>query len=470
MVAWGGFHWIVYVAQNFGQLPLPAAVGLMMLFCLVAAPQMVAFFVIGERVRFRVERLPVWLRPLFWAALYVGLEYIARLPKIFPEHLGNTLLASLPLAQSASIGGVGLLTFLPLWLGGALAYLKFAGVKKGWGPALASAILPAVLYVWGSAEMKKIESRPSQELRLGFVQHRMDDVEKLALLSSSREAVDTVIRKLIDHTKNLAKEKPDLILWPETSYPITFPARLDTMNIGAFSKGYAGLVKDAVKEAGVPLLFGGYESTGKKDYNSAILLGPDGEPLTTYRKVVLLLFGEYIPFSDTFPFIKDLNPQMGDFARGPGPVPIPFYFKGADLPIGVNICYEAILPEFMRGMARNGARLFLNITKDSWFGDTFEPYQHFQLSVLRSIEHRIPMARITNTGLSGTVSATGAVKTLSEPFKEAVVVESIQVPESVEPTLYTRLGEWFPWTCLLFVIAVQAWLYRRERRELQGKS
>ncbi|MGZ6265073.1 MAG: hypothetical protein ACXWSD_20280, partial [Bdellovibrionota bacterium] len=77
MVAIGGFHWIVYVAQNFGDMPLPLAIGLLLLYCLVAAPQMVAFLVIGEWLRFPVERLAVPLRPVFWATLYVALEYLA---------------------------------------------------------------------------------------------------------------------------------------------------------------------------------------------------------------------------------------------------------------------------------------------------------------------------------------------------------------------------------------------------------
>src|SRR5690606_8722235 len=100
---------------------------------------------------------------------------------------------------------------------------------------------------------------------------------------------------------------------------------------------------------------------------------------------------------------KTLNPQLGDFGRGPGPEPTHFSFRGISTPLGVNICYEAILPEYMRGYAVSGAKVFVNITKDSWFGDTFEPWQHFQLSVLRSIEHRSPMVRATNTGLSGIV-------------------------------------------------------------------
>ena len=56
MVAWGGFHWIIYVSQNFGEMPLPVALLLLCLFCLVAAPQMIAFFFLGD------GKMPRWLR------------------------------------------------------------------------------------------------------------------------------------------------------------------------------------------------------------------------------------------------------------------------------------------------------------------------------------------------------------------------------------------------------------------------
>ena len=296
------------------------------------------------------------------------------------------------------------------------------------------------------------------------MQHNMEDVEKLALLSNSREALDTVIKNLLQHTRTLGASHPDLVIWPETSYPMTFPARSDALPLGRFTEGYAEELRSTVRSAGVPLLFGGYESTGRQDYNSAILLGANGVPLASYRKVVLLMFGEYIPFTDWFPWIKDLNPQMGDFARGEGPIPIPFSWRGRDILIGANICYEAILPEFMRQMVKNGAELFLNVTKDSWFGDTFEPWQHMQLSIIRSIEHRIPMVRITNTGLSGVISAIGETDLLSNPFQRAIDVRSVKVPKQGSPTLYTLFGEWFARACLLFSLLAIFYIRQKNRR------
>ena len=449
MVAWGGFAWIVYVGQNFGNLPLPVAIFLEFLFCVVAGPQMVAFFILAFRFRYQVEKLYLPLRPLFWAMLYTGLEFIARFIKIFPEHLGNTLLANLSIAQAASLGGVSLLSFIPLWIGASAAYLRISGQKAL--PCFLASILFAIgIGFWGQNELKNVRALPFESLKIGFVQHNLQDIEKLAVMSGSANAIGSIISGLIVKTATLVKENKniDLLLWPETAYPIQFPT-VEDRSSSFYAHGYANLVRDMIKGLGIPLLFGGYESKGSEDFNSGILLNTSGRVESTYRKVKLLLFGEYIPFAKQFPMIKKLNPQMGDFDRGPGAVPVEWSSRFGKIPLGVNICYEAIMPEYMREFAKNGAQIFVNLTKDSWFGDTFEPYQHFQLSALRSIENRIPLVRITNSGLSGVVFPSGEFITISPPFREALTVLDVPYYKKIPQTLYTRWGEWFAWACVL---------------------
>jgi apolipoprotein N-acyltransferase len=204
---------------------------------------------------------------------------------------------------------------------------------------------------------------------------------------------------------------------------------------------------------------------GGSDYNSAILLsGATGQVEATYKKNVLLVFGEYFPLAGWFPSLKKLNPQMGDFGRGPGPVPLPFPFHGHQLLLGVNICYEAILPEYMRVFAERGANLFVNITKDSWFGNTFEPWEHFQLSALRAVEHGIPLVRVTNTGLSGTVLPNGKITLLSQPFQEAWKTLEVPVPLHPKPTLYTLLGDWVAWLSLVLSLGLGFLALKPSRR------
>ncbi len=459
MVAWGGFLWILYVTQYYGNLPFAAALTLLLLYCLVAAPQMVAFFFLGERLRFRIERLPLFLRPLYWAALYTGLEYLAHFLKIFPENLGNTLIAFLPLAQAASLGGASLLTFFAVWTGASLAYTRLAG-RRGW-PSLAAAVAVLVAaYAWGQAEIQRLETAAvaGPALRIGIVQPSTPEMEKLSERMPIREALSVTLRHLFVGTEKVAAEKPDLILWSETAYPLQFSAPGPDAHA---LQGYANLVTGMVKRTKVPLLFGAYEGEGTLDFNAAILLGQDSAHVGSYRKQVLLIFGEYMPFSGLFPALKGLNPQMGDFGRGRGPYPLPFSYSGGTVPLGINICYEAIMPEYMRSLARNGAQVFVNLTKDSWFGNTFEPWQHFQLTALRAIEHRIPLVRSTNTGLSGVVLATGKTQLLSDPYVEKAEVFTLPYSANPKPTLYTLLGEWFAWLCLGISVGFTVWAFRK---------
>ncbi len=461
MVAWGGFHWIIYVAQYFGQMPLPLAIGLLCLYCLIAAPQMVVFSYLGFRFRYSMEQIPVFFRPLLWTALYVALEHAARFVKIFPESLGNTWVHFAQISQAASIGGVALLSFLPLYLGATLAYVKKERTSAG--PALSLAlVLFAVAHIWGGWEIHRLDNLEKKILRVGIVQHNMDDAETAVKKGSVLNVFNQVVSKLLSLSDSLASQnpKPDFILWPETAFFTTFPSRPDS-TVGAF--GYANLVKDFVRKNNMPLLFGTYESDEEgRDYNVAVLLdGKSAEILSIYRKNVLLIFGEYFPFLAYFPSLKKLNPLLGDFGRGPGPVPIHFPHLGNDIKLGANICYEAILPEYMRGYALAGAHVFVNITKDSWFGNTFEPWQHFQLSQLRSIEHRIPMVRATNTGLSGTVSLTGKVEFISPPFTEAQRNVEIAYLDPPQPTLYTLWGDWFAYLCALAALGFLGLSYRK---------
>lgn len=461
MVSWGGFHWIMYVAQYFGGMPLPAAVGLQLLFCLVAAPQMVIFFVGGYYVRIPIERLPLLLRPVFWSAFYVFAEYLARFVKIFPEHLGNTWIAYPSIAQAASLGGVSLLSFLPLFLGASLFYLRKIGRRAAPSAALAAALIGG-FYFWGGLRIQQLNERAVETVKVGFIQPNLEEIEKMAERIGASAAFEQTVTKLVQESEALvSKSKPDFLLWPETTYPISFPTLGESVKNWA-AQGYANLVKGTVIRLNTPILFGGYETKNGLDFNAAILLDEKGVVTSTYEKNVLLVFGEYMPLATWLPFLKTLNPQMGDFGRGEGPVPMQFAHDGHSIPIGMNICYEAILPEYMRALALNGARVFVNITKDSWFGDTFEPWQHFQLAALRAIEHGIPMVRSTNTGLSGIVLPTGATHLLSLPFHEAAETVSVPIPLEIRPTLYTLFGEWFAWACLLLALGLGTLALRKK--------
>jgi apolipoprotein N-acyltransferase len=195
-----------------------------------------------------------------------------------------------------------------------------------------------------------------------------------------------------------------------------------------------------------PLLFGtltkDLDSNGNpRHFNSALLIDSRGNVLGRYDKIFLLLFGEYLPFSNTFPFLKDLLPEAGDFKAG---TELGVFDLG-DANAGMLICYEGIIPSFTRKVAKLEPDLLINLTNDAWFGKTMEPYLHLQLATFRAIEHRKAMIRSTNTGVTAVVDPAGRLVQQTSIYDPETIVADI--PLMQEPTIYRKYGELFAWAC-----------------------
>jgi apolipoprotein N-acyltransferase len=203
----------------------------------------------------------------------------------------------------------------------------------------------------------------------------------------------------------------------------------------------------AMRGFSTPLLFGaltrepGDEPDESRDFNTALLLDPEGRVKGRYDKVFLLLFGEYMPFSGMFPFLKQWFPEAADFTPGSEPGMMTL----GDARMGLLICYEDILPRFVRKTMDLDPNVLVNVTNDAWFGKTSEPFLHFQLAAFRTVEHRRYLVRSTNTGVSAFVDPVGRIlqqTSLDDP--EILVAD---VPLMTERTLYARFGDIVAWAC-----------------------
>ena len=113
-----------------------------------------------------------------------------------------------------------------------------------------------------------------------------------------------------------------------------------------------------------------------------------------------------------------------------------------------QICYEGIIPDFTREGVRLGADFVMNVTNDSWFGNSSEPWIHFAITTFRAIELRTPIVRATNTGFSAMVDITGTVRDRSSLFAPVLIETTLKFPDKnknqeIEPTFYYRYGEIF---------------------------
>jgi apolipoprotein N-acyltransferase len=285
-----------------------------------------------------------------------------------------------------------------------------------------------------------------------------------------RDLAHSQLEDLQAESAKLEREGAELLLWTESSYPYHVPRDQP----GDFPEESEGRIRRGFH---VPLILGAVTldpaHLDKPPYNSALMLDPDGQFRGRFDKIFLLVFGEYIPFYDSLPFIRKMMPSTaGQFSRGSEVVTFPLRKDGVEYRLAPLICYEDILADFGRRLAALHPHLLVNITNDAWFGETSEPWEHLALSVYRAVELRVDLVRAVNTGVSAFVDANGRV------FAKTYAVDPKVHPRGVDGivaevalvegghTVYAVVGNLFGYLCVAatgFLWLVWPRLRRRAR-------
>ncbi len=472
LVSCFAFYWVAGTLREFGEVPWIAALLGFGVFAPLNQPVFTLMAPVFQKALPGESLLGSWRTYVGLALLYTGVD--ALVPKLFRDTLGHAFYDSPWIRQAADLGGAPLLTFAVMLVSLALARLVLRLMDRReasvWPALIASRgeLLTAVLCVasivgYGKArdaEVRAWMSHPKGTVQVALIQGNIGDFDKIAsergVRDAARRVMDTHFR-LSDEALQL-NPKPDLIIWPETSYPSTFRTPMTSDELSRDQQ-----MEQWARTRGVPLLFGGYDRFRGKDYNAFFFLQPrarrelpGGQDLSVYRKNILLMFGEYIPGSAWIPQIGQWFPQVGNFGRGVGPEVIPVPVDGKPFGVvhtGPIICYEALFPDYVLDAARQGSQLIVNVTNDSWFGPTAEPELHLALVRFRSIESRLPQLRGTNTGISALILPDGSMPRATGIFREAILNVEVPVLEPL-PTRMLRWGDWFGPTALVLGLAL----------------
>jgi apolipoprotein N-acyltransferase len=103
------------------------------------------------------------------------------------------------------------------------------------------------------------------------------------------------------------------------------------------------------------------------------------------------------------------------------------------------ICYESVYGEYCGGYIKNGAEIIFIMTNDGWWDETPGHIQHLKLGALRAIEHRRPIARSANSGVSCFINARGDILQPTA-YGEAAAISGTVAP-GTEITVYTTWGD-----------------------------
>lgn len=426
-------YWIVYPVHYYGSLnwflalPCPLLLGMY----LGIYPTL---FVLGSRIM--IFHLPWFIAYLGSAALWTALEY-AR----------NSILTGFPwlgLSQAFApwtwaiqslryIGAFvfsGLLVLLTAFL--LLAFQKKAALLPAFC-LLTGILIPAFLHGPGT-------TKPGPGI--GLIQGNIPQDQKW-----EPDFQNTTLQTYLDLSSHLLqKEKPKLLIWPETALPfyLQLPSSLSRK------------VREFVRQNKILLLTGtpGFKREENKFlyYNRACLLNRQGTTINSYDKTHLVPFGEYIPLRPIFPWISRLVPGQGDFAPGREHNPL----QVENLALGILICYEVIFPEIAQKEVHNQANLLINISNDGWFGPTSAPRQHLNQAVLRAVEQDRFLLRATNTGISAIIGPQGQVFKKSVLFtKQTLFWPQVQLRK--KQTFFSRHFWQIKWISIVLAFALFAW-------------
>lgn len=441
----GGFYWIPGLLLRFGHLNLALGWGL---FILLAAYQGLHFGLLAwamQRTRGRYVLPMTLLAPVFMVAGEL------LMPFVFKWYLAITQAWIVPVIQVADLTGpLGVTALIMLANGAIYDALEprldghpFALGTLRWRPlAIAAGIILAAL-IYGQVRISQVEAAraAAEKIKIGVVQANIGIVQKgRARLAMKHHLIH------LRESKKLQEAGADLLVWSESSYPWAI-ARERTRDFDDRDR------RKVMRGLKVPLIFGAitYAKNERAPYNTAFMMDPSGEIKGHFDKNKLLIFGEYIPFYETFPKFRKWFPAASHFTAGTTVTTFPFRGKR----IAPLICYEDLMPHFTRRLAKLRPNLLVNITNDAWFGATSEPYEHMALAVFRAVELRLDLVRAVNTGVTSVIDATGRV--LSQTGAHDPVVEPGVAPERLletaallpgAKTVYTEIGDVFGYLML----------------------
>ena len=416
----GTIYWVRLVMLEYGGLGQAAAAGVLLLFAAVLACFFGAFAALARLLLALPERHILWGLPALW----VGVELLrAHLFTGFPWLLlGYALADHLLLAQLAQLGGVYLLSFVvAMFNTGILLVARKPNRRRGM-------VLAAAFFVQAAASLGGgLLPKPEAPETAYLLQAQASLAEEWSVPAVYKLLADLEVRVLAAYARN--QSRSGLVLWPEI--PASFyyhedpllRERLHRLARLTQSHHLVNVVAFADAERKEPL-------------NSAVLISPAGEFLGQYDKIHLVPFGEYVPLKKLFFFAGKLTAEVGDFVPGTRPVPL-----GEHHPLAALICYEGIFPDLVRQFSASGAELLVNLSNDSWYGDSAARYQLLLMSRLRAIENGRWLLRATNTGITAIVDPYGRVQTFA-PDQRAAFTGRFGYLGGRTP--YVAFGHWFP--------------------------
>lgn len=191
---------------------------------------------------------------------------------------------------------------------------------------------------------------------------------------------------------------------------------------------FVDLISREARRLGSTIVAGMFERTDDLPFNTLVVVGPDGELVTTYRKIHLY---------DSFGYRESERLRAGDIE--------PVTFEIEDLTVGLMTCYDLRFPELARALVDRDADAF--VIPAAWVAGEHKVDHWRTLLRARAIENTVWVAAAGQGGSRysghslvadpwGTI--VGEAAGGNELVTAQIAVEAVRRSREVNPSLANR--------------------------------
>jgi len=421
-IAW----WLPSTLERFFDVPAPAAwTGFLSLGLVIDG---LPYAALGAWLAWMAQRgrPPIWAIAAAW-----GVAEYARVHVWVGNPFGLLAygLHGTAFAQTADLWGPFGLGILVAAVNATIAGMAVPVLRarRPWRSVAAMAAITVAAFLYGAVRLTQ-QYGTGEAVKVAIVQTGI-----AREVHGNPELQHERLEQYFDLTRQAAASRPDIVFWPE--YSIDFFLRDPSRERSLFLAEAQGLAPD--------LVLGGPDyrmRDGSPHFYNSVFLLRSGRLAGRHDKLRLVPFAEYGP--------------LGAWLRSDTAV----YEPGAEFPplparparVGAFLCGEALYPDLVRALARQGAELLANPSNDYWLVVPEAAMQQVEVAAFRAIENRRYVVRATPTGTSAVIDPAGRVLTASHFGTPDLLFA--EVYRSNVLTLYQVLGDGFVGAALLLVV------------------
>ncbi len=379
--------------------------------------------------RIYVQKLKGIVSTLIFPTAYVLMDYITISTN--PSGSYGTLVhtqSSLPLLQFVSISGIWGVTFLIMWTASIINWLwdNYFEKNKVYSAFLGFGIPFLSIIIWGQFRLSQPNDSPT--VRIASInstkaeyQHRMT--------TNFDSLVEQANQGFLRNCEIAASSGAKIVFGRETIISLSKEKENDYIE-----KVKTVAIRDSIY-IGIPLNIIPEENSNKNPENKIIWISPIGETLFTYHKA-----------KPTYP---------GECDHGDGVIK---YFDSPYGRIGSAICFDMDFPSLIKQTGKMDIDIML-VPGSDW--KEISPY-HTYVASTRSIENGFNMVRSTFKGFSASFDYKGQLLSSNDFFKTDEVLLYSDLPVKGQKTVYSVLGDYFAWLCIIFFLLINTVFIKRK--------